>query len=59
MDGSVLLVVFRGTIVGEAKIGRSGSRSVEGENIMMGICSRLTGTWETKIYQNASGDIDI
>ena len=44
MDGSVLLVVFRGTIVDEARIGRNDSRSVEGENIMMGMCASLTGT---------------
>jgi len=60
MDGSVLLVMFRGTIVDEARIGRSDSRNVEGENIMMEMYARLTGTWETKkINQNASGDIDI
>jgi hypothetical protein len=60
MDGSMLLVVFRGTIVDEARVGRSDSRSVEGENIMIGMCARLTRTWETKeINQNALGDIDI
>ena len=48
MDGSMLLVVFRGTIVDEARVGRSDSRSVEGENIMIGMCARLTGTRETK-----------
>jgi hypothetical protein len=45
MDGSVLLVVFRDTIVHEARIGRSDSKSVEGKNIMMGMYARLTGTW--------------
>ena len=60
MDGSVLLVVFRGTIVDEARVGRSDSRSVEGENIIIGMCAHLTGTWETKkINQNTPGNIDI